>query len=95
MINSNARAVQLRMTDIFNTFLAKKTKFTSKPRKPIIKSKISHQPYLHMKMPNEVRITISNGPELIGETFSEHAQATRIAYWGGVCKIQANEVGSL
>ena len=57
------------MADIFKTFFAKKTKFIisiGKLRNTAIKSKISHEPYLHMKMPNKVRIKISNGPELIG-----------------------------
>ena len=58
------------MADIFNTFFAKKTKFAisiGKPRNTAIKSEISHEPYLHMKMPNKIRIKISNLPELIGE----------------------------
>ena len=57
------------MADIFNAFFAKKTNFTisiGKPKNTAINSKISHEPYLHMNMPNKVRIKISNGPELIG-----------------------------
>ena len=57
------------MADIFNAFFAKKTKFTvsiGKPRTTTINSKVSHEPYLHMKMPYKIQIKISNGPELIG-----------------------------
>ena len=57
------------MAGIFNTFIAKKTKFTidiGKPWNTVIKSRVSHEPYLDMKMPNKVRMRISNGSELIG-----------------------------
>ena len=57
------------LTKEIHDYLAKKAKFTisiGKPRNTALNSKISHEPYLHMKMPNKVQIQISNGPELIG-----------------------------
>ena len=56
------------MADIFSTVSVKKTKFTTsicKPGNTAVKSKVSHESYLHMETTYRVRITISNGPELI------------------------------
>ena len=57
------------MADIFDTVFAKKTKFTvsiCKLGNTVVQSKVSHESYLHMETIYKVRITISNGPELIG-----------------------------
>ena len=48
--------------------LQKKAKFTisiGKPGNTAVKSKVSHESYLHIKTTYKVRKTISNGPELI------------------------------
>ena len=58
------------MADIFNTVFEKKTKCAisiCKPGNTAVQSKVSHESYLHMETTYKVRITISNGPELIGE----------------------------
>ena len=57
------------MADILKTVFAKKTKFSisiCKPGNTAVQFKVSHKSYLHMEKTYKVRITISNGPELIG-----------------------------
>ena len=76
------------MADIYNAFFAKKAKLTvsiGKTRNTAINSEISHEPYLHMKMPNKVQIKIRIDRRNCSVNMLEP-----LAYCGGECKIDTN-----